>query len=130
MIREIKNLTIPISDADMDQLFEGDIEKTPNLMKMLRKSNLLKRDTTSKIWDNGIFPYIFHKDFHKNNGNNLNPCNDRSFCLELTVSFFQFLSSFLPFYYLNIYLIVTLSRYLLKNPSFVYTHFFLKAYCL
>ena len=100
VIKKIKIHTIPISGADMDNFLEGDIQKTPNLMRMLRRANLMKRDAVArKTWRYGIVPYRFDKGFGKNNGNNLNPSNDRAFVwISLSVSFFSFLSSFLSFY--------------------------------
>ena len=97
-LRKIKIHTIPIIlDANMNEMFEGDIEKTSNFMKMLRRAKLAKKDTeTKKTWPKGIVPYVFYTTFGKNNGNNLNPSNDRAFVWKpLSVSLFSFFSFFL-----------------------------------
>ena len=117
-MRKRKIHTIPIiSDADTNNLFEGGIQKTPNLMKMYRREKLMKRDAMpKKTWPEGIVPYRFDDNF--NNGNNITPSNDGAFFwLSLSVSLFSFLF-FLRFFLhiaTYIYLIVTLSLY-----SFVY----------
>ena len=68
--RNINNL--PISDADMKKLFEGDIEKTPKFMQMLLRANLVKKDAvTKKTWPDGVVHYKFAKKFGEKNGNNL-----------------------------------------------------------
>ena len=71
-IRKININCLPISDANMNKLFEMDIQKTPNFMKMLRKANLVKKDAvTKKTWPGGVVPYKLSRTFGKKNGNNL-----------------------------------------------------------
>ena len=104
MKRNIDSIPI-ISDADMSKLFEGDIQKTPNFMKMLRKAKLLKRDAmTKRTWPDGIVPYRFERKFGKNNGNNLNSNNDISFCFEFFSSFSITLLTYMEIFEMHYYL--------------------------
>ena len=71
-IRKRNIIVLPISDADMSKLFEGDIQKTPKFMQMLRRADLVKKDAvTKKTWPNGTVHYKFAKTFGEKNGNNL-----------------------------------------------------------
>ena len=69
-IRKRNINTLPIPDADMSKLFEGDIQKTPKFMKMLLRANLVKKDAVPKrTWPDAVVHYKFAKKFGENNGN-------------------------------------------------------------